>query len=329
MRTILKDVLLFQEDAPRNLTLDFATMSDGSLDSYWSIVTGKAYCSPSYPTELLTDPSIELWTSATVPQAPWAKLISGTSTVNKESTVVDDGTYSARLDIDASNSLANISQAITLPIYTWAKVSCRAKNSASGKGFGMQLGSVLSPVYTTTTSFATYKAVLKSGAANPDVALKRAGTCNSTSVYIDKCSARTPVLSTVLRLTKYLFSLGITKCSWNIVAASPAGVGMCWDSKPNPLNGLMLVHDGTNLIFDEYLNGVITNLFTTATTYVAGADIEIRHTASTTFKAYYNGSQVGADQTITDTRIINNKYHGLASFDDQSGAIKLVHTGNP
>lgn len=40
--------------------------------------------------------------------ADWAEAKAGSSTINAETSIVDSGTYSCRLDIDASNSIAEL-----------------------------------------------------------------------------------------------------------------------------------------------------------------------------------------------------------------------------
>lgn len=60
-----------------------------------------------------TDGRLETWASATN-LTNWSELIAGTSTVNREATTVKYGSYSARFDVDASESNAGIYQTVTL-----------------------------------------------------------------------------------------------------------------------------------------------------------------------------------------------------------------------
>lgn len=75
----------------------------------------KAYNDSGYsdPASATVDPGLEAWDSATSPTS-WTATINGTSTVNKETSIVHSGSYSCRLDIDSSNSVASIDQTITL-----------------------------------------------------------------------------------------------------------------------------------------------------------------------------------------------------------------------
>jgi hypothetical protein len=64
-------------------------------------------------TESVNDGAMENWTSATN-LTSWHEAVSGTSTVNREGTEKHGGTYSCRLDIDASNSSAYFRGSVTL-----------------------------------------------------------------------------------------------------------------------------------------------------------------------------------------------------------------------
>lgn len=61
------------------------------------------------------------------------------------------------------------------------------------------------------------------------------------------------------------------------------------------------------------INGTITQLIDAAATYSAGALLEIRKTASDTYQAWYNGSQIGTDQTVTDATLNAGTRHGIFS----------------
>jgi len=85
---------------------------DSSTKYYYKV---KAYNESGYSeySSATVDPGLEAWDSATSPTS-WTATVNGTSTVNKESDIVHGGSYSCRLDIDSSNSVASIDQAITL-----------------------------------------------------------------------------------------------------------------------------------------------------------------------------------------------------------------------
>jgi len=103
---------------------------------------------------------------------------------------------------------------------------------------------------------------------------------------------------------------------------------MNMDNPSNPTNMITCIHDGTNLVFSKRLNGAVTPLINTAVTKVDGAAPEIRRALGTnTYQAFYNGSQVGTDQTISDASIINNKYHGIMSTHSQNQCLNFSFVG--
>jgi len=88
-----------------------------------------------------------------------------------------------------------------------------------------------------------------------------------------------------------------------------------------------LINSGgsSTLRMDKCVNGVYTNIISTPTTYLAGKTIEIRRIHETnTFQAFYNGVQVGANQTVADASIIDNRYHGGFDSSPQLNSVSKV-----
>jgi len=94
----------------------------------------------------LIDGGFENWTSTTN-LTSWAEEIAGTSTVTRESTVKRTGNYSCSLIIDASNSVADVYQAVKLVAGRKYRLVIWYKNSASGKTASYQLRDSSSTVY--------------------------------------------------------------------------------------------------------------------------------------------------------------------------------------
>jgi len=76
-----------------------------------------------------------------------------------------------------------------------------------------------------------------------------------------------------------------------------AGVTARLDSLTSPANFLMASHDGAYARLTQCKAGAYTELIVTSLTYVAGAAVRI-WVSGNTAKLYYNGAQVGANQTI-------------------------------
>ena len=92
------------------------------------------------------------------------------------------------------------------------------------------------------------------------------------------------------------------------------------DSTSSPLNYLLaLVTLDKNgyqyATLHKVVNGVLTTLITnTYAAFVAGAYLEVRCDGNT-ISLWYNNVQVGANQTVNDAGILNNKIHGVFSTD--------------
>ncbi|MFA5284154.1 MAG: hypothetical protein WC347_01025 [Smithellaceae bacterium] len=82
---------------------------------------------------VVVDGGFEAWLSATN-LTNWVELISGTSSINRESTVKVSGNYSCRIDIDAGNSAGRVrEETLALLANTEHILTFYYKNSASGK----------------------------------------------------------------------------------------------------------------------------------------------------------------------------------------------------
>jgi hypothetical protein len=92
-----------------------------------------------------------------------------------------------------------------------------------------------------------------------------------------------------------------------------SGVVALLDSASNPQNFLIAYHNGTSVLLDKCVAGTYTNLITTTVAFTANAQIEIRRPSGNTFQLWYNGTQRGTDQTVSDAGIISNTRYGLFS----------------
>ena len=88
------------------------------------------------------------------------------------------------------------------------------------------------------------------------------------------------------------------------------------DSVASPANFLLAYHDGATVKFEKCVGGTYTNLVSISVAFSAGAQLEIRRPSGNTFQVWYNGSQIGTDQTVNDAGIISNTRYGLFSTYD-------------
>jgi hypothetical protein len=87
-----------------------------------------------------------------------------------------------------------------------------------------------------------------------------------------------------------------------------AGVMCNIDNPANIQNCVMLFIDGSQIHLHKIVAGVVTYVSVANITYVAGAPVQLRK-SGTTYQMYYNGAQIGADQTIADATVVDNVNH--------------------
>lgn len=273
--------------------------------------SGRAYNTPTLGSELATDGGFETWATAT-DLTNWTESVGGTSTVNRESSVVQAGSFAARLDVDAGNGLAMIYQSMS-PSAGFLRHSVMAKTSAAVGSFVFvdNAGAALSADNTLTTSYTEYPfaELVAGGAINRGVKRQSA---NSKSLYFDSYSAKnitiTSAAATVLadasNLTAAARVLALT-------TGMPAGVVACWDGVNN---GIFAYHDGVGVTLLKVVGGTWSTVIArVAVALVADALLEIRRPSGNTFQLWYDGTQRGTDQTISDAGIISNTRYGLFS----------------
>ena len=283
--------------------------------STWAISSNSAVNTPvTLGSELLIDGGLENWASAT-DLTSWTETIAGTSTVNRDNTNQHSGTYCARLDVDASNNLATITQTVVLASQKWISMSVWMKTSGSGK-----TGAISTPMYangvsldpgTTYTQY-TNTALFPTG--NTTITFKRVSAISS-SIYFDDFTVKELTLSELISsvttsTADYILDVNITQ---NGVKGTQAGVVSNLDSQTTPGSFVIGYLDGYgNAKLTKCVNGTYTDVISAAITYSAGATLRVIKDG-TSYSLYYNNAQVGSTSTISDTQIINNTKHGLFS----------------
>ena len=90
------------------------------------------------------------------------------------------------------------------------------------------------------------------------------------------------------------------------------GVAVNINDPTTPTSGVIAYTRSGTVSLWKYVNGTPTGLiFETSAAYEAGGVIEIRTPSTNTYQLWYRGTQVGADQIISDAAIVSNTYHGL------------------
>jgi hypothetical protein len=278
---------------------------------------------PTIGAELLTDGGLEAWTSDTN-LTSWTEQMGGTSTVNREDTLVHGGTYAARLDVDALNSLAVIYQNVTVAAHNWIRIVGWARSSAAGKSGrvtiqgGAGAGQILDPG-TTYTAFTT---TLRNTAANPPVEARR-NAANSGSIYFDDLSAKALALvSCLVGLGNMVARPGTYTCHPTVIAGAQAGLVVAYQDINNHV---LVIVDRTveqaQLI--KRVAGVYTTQASGAITYGSGKELKVVVAENgTDYTMSYDGVQVGVTQAIADAMGLG--VYGFSTHEDN--AVGLVTT---
>ena len=269
--------------------------------------------------DIATDGGFEDWASAT-DLTNWTETISGTSTVNRESTIVNSGTFSCRLDVDGSNSLVQVHQfhgeisaGDFVELSIWAKVDSITGNPT----FQLTIGANtwVSPVLTTT--WTQYTAIIQSPTTNPLISVKRNNAANRL-LYFDDMTIKSYTLTDMFDHVETSTPDIVYRVDLTITDDTPGGIAVAWDSISNPQNGLVVYVDRAQdkLRVDKYLAGVFSsNLVDQAITYSAGAILEVHLSDANadgtyTLRTFYNRGNE-SKTTFSDADIINNTIHGL------------------
>ncbi len=273
---------------------------------------------PTVGSTLVNDGGMEQWDDANNAHY-WPEVLSGSSTLNREATVVDAGTYAARLDVDSSNSMAQIQQSIASLAGEWFYISFKAKTSVAGKSFLGLLTSVATAAVTPGTSYISVNWVLRAAADNQYVAFRR-NVAGSSSIYIDTVVvAKLDFASCLTYLGQRSKLDGSYQCA-PTVAAGQAGIALGYKDASNTL--LLHVDRTTGkLCLDQCNNGTWSTLASGAITY-ADEKAALVTISGTTAKIYYDGGQIGTDGTITAT--LGTKVYGFSTF--ASNAVGRVQT---
>ncbi len=312
---------------------DFSPLPDGSPPSQftggtWSVSNGLLINSPDLGAEALENGSMETGD----PPTGWSSA---------GSTAVLDGVANPRPGSAGSQALSLVNnganygsaqKAFTtvqhgiIFLDAWIRnVTCNTQITVPGavgqpvstSGAGTDWVERKSTFYVTTAAGALFR-------------LTNANNTAGFEARADDASVKYHTLSQLFcTLPRLPRSPMTVKSSLTIPVGSWGGVVAHLDSQLTPQNFVLAFHDRTNIHLLTMVNGVWqAQLINVANTYVDKAIIEIRQTGPTTYQLWYNGSQVGADQTIDSPALNTNIYHGLFGTYGGVGAKNFVCDGN-
>ena len=274
-------------------------------------------------TELFTDTGLEVWTSPT-DLTNWTEQIGGTTTINREASQQHAGTYAARFDIDASNSVAKISQTIAgttgdwYVLRVWSKASTTGKAIAFDENFGTNAGSAI----TLTTSYQEYAALIRATRDNTDIGLKRSAG-GSSSIYVDDFRAAKITFSDMVQAVNLATADVFSMVDITRVTGSLCGLVLNLNNPASPTDFVFVMLDGANFIrVAKCVAGVYSVVNSYGYTYVAGGTLKV-HKNGTSYRIFYNDT-FEALLTISDASIISNGYHGAMSTSPDNRFSKLL-----
>jgi uncharacterized membrane protein len=278
----------------------------------WSIGINQLTNTPTQGSNALTDGGLETWASATN-LTSWTESVAGTSTVNQETSSVHGGSNAARLDVDSSGSSVFISQNAATN-GTWYQLVGWAKNSTTGKSFS--LGTAANPWAVVknlvlTTAYAQYTVADRATAAGLVIS-RSSGLSASSSIYLDDLTLYPLTLNQLFAVRLGTANPASVAANLTITQGCVCGVVYGLDSYTAPTTFIYAIHDGlTSVQMIKCVSGTYTSLVSATVSYVAGAQIKIVYTGSNTYQLWYNGTQRGTDQTVSDAG--TGVYHGALS----------------
>lgn len=285
--------------------------------STWRFDANGAYNTPLLTgSNLITNGNFETWSSPTN-AGSWTELLAGTSTVNRESSVVQAGVYSCRFDVDASNNVPRITSAMGGTHGRWIRVDYfwNVNSGSATAAFAPSDASLMCAndartiVPGWTAEFDT-GLIVGSNVFGPNFQPISAA---NKSVYVDSITGFYLDDASVAAICN---GQGVNDTVLCKIASLRTGthVGvMGWVDSISKLNYIIAFHDGVNVRMLKCVAGSLSTLVNVPTAFVTNANLEIRRPSGNNFEVWYDGVKVGLTQTINDASIINNTNAGILS----------------
>lgn len=296
----------------RSILRDLFTRVDGALGGIWyaptwTISSNAAVNTPTLGTEIVTNGDMETGS----PPTGWNQT-NATLTADADAHA---GSKSLKVEATANNGEGRQVPATVVgawyQITVWAKASVDSTfriNVLETSGYSSVVGTGNQTV-TDWTEF-TYTFMAVTATSYIQFLIPTSGH----SAYFDDVSLKRITHADVFATTK-AGSGNVAVAAQSTNTKSQSGVIARADSLQNPQNYLSAYYDitsGSKAKLDQVLAGVRTNLINQATSYIAGAPVELVVNDGVA-QLFYGNVQQGADQT-PDATLLNNRYIGISSL---------------
>lgn len=280
------------------------------MGSYF-LTSGRPYAvaTPAAPVpvvgaELLANGDMEIG------DPPTGYTASGTSVLTR-SIDAYAGTYAFGIERGSGNIAATITATATNG--AWLRLSAFAK-LVSGVSAGIT-GDELAIKPIATHSLSGYAPVAftdRAAVTTIYLYLLVTNTAGSQALF-DNASIVPLTLSSLVSTSLYTSADIDLSAAVTLTTGTQAGFAARVDDPANPANFLLAYLDGAgNVKLDKCVGGTYTNLVSGAVTYGASKLLRLL-CIGTSVSVYYDGTQVGTTQTVSDAGIVGNVNHGLFS----------------
>jgi len=268
---------------------------------------------PTLGGELLGNPGLEgAYVAGLAPNF----ALKGTPTVDEEGTIIHGGSAAQKVTTSGDNEGVS-ADTVAIVLGTHYQVSCYGFLPTVGNSTSMRMGRTNANITTPTSSdlailnaWTEIVGVVRCIAANPSsINMHKPAGLADGIFYVDDVSMKPITLSTTLGTPQDTGPYGTWKVGATLLSGTQQGVIVCVDNPYVPRSFVLAYHDGVNAILEKCVAGTYANLISTAATYAAGRVPEVRRALGTnTFQLFYNGTQIGTNQTINDAQIIGNRW---------------------
>lgn len=218
------------------------------------------------------------------------------------------------------SSSSNGSQSATTVTGTWYQVQSLAYSPSANTGVNSATNtytgafSAISSV--TTTSEDNWQSIINiilGTSTTGGIQLRTNSATSGDKAYFDAPSIKALTLNRLMAVRSGLANPSTVSAQGSIgTRGCPAGIIYGLDSISSPTTFLLGIHANRSLAqLYKCVSGTWTQLISSSTSYVVGVLPEIRYIGSNKYQLWYNGTQRGSDQTVTDAG--TGTLHGVFS----------------